>query len=343
MFLMMKTLTWITLCAVLTGCQRPHHATEGDTAVGDSIALTLPTRESDVYNQGKTEACWIYALCACIEHEACLRGDSVVLSRQWLLSHLLEEQAMERYEILSQGGAVADGGGRGTLSARGVGPDALRLIDEYGLVPYQHERSRIGNSRVLQRRLALLVDNAVAHKMPLQGLRERMSELLPRFTVVRHSRLTHHYAEEERESFYYLSMRYTPAQFAESVMYCQQWRWYASDEGHPWGKNFALEVPDNRRYHKYANVPMPELLRMVKESLGEGHAVYWEMGRKASRQRQGGGAASDHAMAIVGMKDGRFVCLNSYGTDWGHDGCCLVTEEYFVRHTCNVGIIEITQ
>lgn len=50
-------------------------------------------------NQGRTSACWIYAMCACIEHEARHVGDSVVLSRQWLLARELEEQALGGDEI----------------------------------------------------------------------------------------------------------------------------------------------------------------------------------------------------------------------------------------------------
>lgn len=322
-------------------CGRPSSGS-ADGGERDSVAVLAATYRSDIYDQGKSEACWIYALCACIEHEAALRGDSVLLSRQWLMSHLMEEQTLERYDILSTEHAPLADGGRGSLSMRGVGPDAIRLIASYGLVPYQHERSRISNSRVLQRKLSLLADNAAARRQTQQQLEERMAELLPRFTVMRHRRLTHDLPDNETESFYYLSMRYTPRQFAESVMYYQRWHWYASEESHLWEERFALEVPDNRRYHEYFNVPMPQLLAMVKASLKQGHAVYWEYGRKPSRQRQGGGAASDHAMAIVGMEGDGFLCLNSYGKQWGRGGYCVVSEEFFTRHTCSVGIIEIT-
>ncbi len=340
---MRKAFILMTAAAFAASCMQPQRGADGNADGDDTIAVTLPTHDSDVYDQGRTEACWIYAMCACIEHETCLRGDSLVLSRQWLMSHLMEEQAAERYEIISNGRSMPAEGGRGTLTMCGVGPEAIRLIGRYGLVPYQHERSRISNSNVLQRKLALMAENAAAQRLSPQQFRNRIQPQLPRFTVARHTETAHECADSTDESFYYLSMRYTPQQFAESVMYYQKWNWYASDEGHPWGAAFALEVPDNRRYHEYTNKPMSELLRMVKESLRRGHAVYWELGCEPSRQKHGGGAASDHAMAIVGTKGGRFVCLNSYGTGWGHKGYCLVTEAYFIAHTCNVGIIEVSQ
>lgn len=340
---MLRLFLLVLVATVTLSCSRPERGESARNSGTDSLATVSSAYSSDVYNQGNTEACWVYALCACIEHEAWLRGDSVVLSRQWLMSHLLEEQALERYDIMVSGEEDIESGGRGTLSLRGVGPEVIRLIDRYGLVPRQHERSGIQNSRVLQRKLALLVDNAVARRQSREDFLSRVRQLLPTFTVAHHSRITHEGVNGEEESFYYLSMRYTPQQFAESVMYCQQWRWYASEETHPWGESIALEVPDNRRYHEYVNIPMVELTQMVKESLRNGHAVYWEFGRERSRQKAGGGATSDHAMAIVGMIGGKFVCLNSYGRKWGRGGCCLITEKYFKEHTCNVGIMEETE
>lgn len=339
----MRTFILFALAAVAVSCGRPVPSGSDAEEDYDSLSVLTPTYRSDIYDQGKSEACWIYAFCACVEHETALRADSVLLSRQWLMSHLMKEQTLERYEILSTEhvGALVQEGGRGTLSMRGVGPDVVRLIDTYGLVPYQQERSRIDNSRVLQRKLSLLVSNAVARRQTLQQLEQRMESLLPCFTVMRHRKLTHDLPDSEEESFYYLSMRYTPYQFAESVMYYQHWQWYASEETHLWGERFALEVPDNRRYHEYVNVPMPRLLAMVKESLKQGHAVYWEYGREPSRQKQGGGAASDHAVAIVGMTSDGFLYLNSYGKKWGRGGYGIASEEYFIRHTCNVGIIEV--
>lgn len=331
---MTRTIILTLLAVLLAACSPSGNGGGAERRLADSVAVTLPTRESDVYDQGRTQACWLYAMCACIEHEACRGGDDVVVSRQWLMSRLMEEQAMERYDIMLTERRAPQDGGRGTLSMRGVGPDALRLIDTYGMVPYQHERSRIGNSRVLERRLVLAVDNAVSHRQSPAAISERIRQLLPRFTIARHD------GKGDDASFYYLSMRYTPRQFAESVMYFQRWHWYATDVRRPWREPFALTVSDNRRYHQYDNRPMGELLTMVCRSLSEGHAVYWEYGLRASPQKGGGGAASDHAMAIIGMRGDKFVCLNSYGLDWGTEGCCLVSKEYFLRHTCNIGIIE---
>ena len=267
-------------------------------------------------DQGQTSACWIYAMLECVECEAALRGDSVQLSRQWLMAKELEEQTRWCYfnERPTFGGV--DGG----ISLRGVGPEAVRLIERYGLIPYQNEKTEITNSQVISRKLALLAEQAKS----LNDLQERMKDLLPRFTLSPHN------------AFYYLSMRYNPHQFAESVMYYQHWRFYASVPYHPYGYPFILEVPDNYNHHEYINLPIDSLTNKVIASLKAGHAVYWEKGNRS----RDGLTTSSHAMAIVGLKGSAFVCKNSYGKKWGKNGYCLVSIENFKNTICNVGILD---
>lgn len=291
-------------------------------------------------DQGKTSACWIYAMLTCIEHEAGMRGDSVKLSRQWLLSKELEEQAASLYLMKEHGGTTALYGARG-ISSRGVGPEAIRLAERYGFVPYQNEKTEITKSSVTERKLWLLTQQARS----LGELRSRMEKILPRFTISRNPA-----TESRRQSldgtegghFYYLSMRYNPHQFAESLMYCQRWEFFASVPYHPYGKPFVLEIPDNYNRHEYINLPPDELTSRVMESLKAGHAVYWEYGHKTVD----GGHTSDHAVAIVGFTKSRkqpgkvlLKCKNSYGSKWGRGGYMYVSLEDFRNTTCNVGVI----
>lgn len=274
-------------------------------------------------DQGHTSACWIYAMLECVEHEACRRGDSVQLSRQWLMAKELEEQTVWHY---LSGDKAAD------ISLRGVGPEALRLINIYGLVPYQHEKTQINNSNVTERKLQLLAAQALS----LDKLRERMADILPQFTTTRP-------AEGKQPAFYYLSMRYNPMQFAESVMYYQHWHFYTSVSHHPYNTDITLEVADNHNHHAYTNLPIDSLTSKVLASLKAGHAVYWEYGNPTPD----GIVSSNHAVAIEGIVKSRkhpdkilLRCKNSYGSRWGHKGYYFVSLEHFKEHTCNVGLVE---
>ena len=221
-------------------------------------------------NQGRTSACWIYAMCACIEHEARQIGDSVVLSRQWLLARELEEQALGGEEI----------------AIRNVGPEALRLINQYGLVPYSFERSHINNGAVLIKKIKLLREQNDDKEV----LYSRLKDLLPRFTVIDYNP----FEKNAKGSFYYYSMRYSAKQFAESVMYRIHYDWYAYNTDKKRGEKFVLDDPDNRKQYEYINISYKEMYEKVVESVKSGHAVYWEYGENHS---------SGHAMAIVGLKN----------------------------------------
>ena len=244
----------------------------------------------------------------CIEHEQALKEDSVQLSRQWLIARELEEQTMEAYR--SQGDK--------DVSLRNVGPEALRLIQKYGIIPYTQEKTSLTSSSVAEKKLTLLAEQ---QNLTAEQVRRQARQILPQFATS---------TEEHGFAFYFLSCRYRPEQFAESIMYDQQWQWYASNDEYPWHKPFTLPEEDNRREYQYTNLPMEELYAKVIASLKQGHAVYWEYGK---------GRHSDHAMAIVGLRGDKLLCRNSYGKNWGRKGFTLLSKEYFVQHTCNVGII----
>ena len=276
-----------------------------------SLSLLFSCSKEEPTNQGRTSACWVYAMCACIEHEAHRVGDSVVLSRQWLLARELEEQTL----------------GDEDIAIRNVGPEALRLIDKYGLVPYSFERSHINNGSVLEKKIRLLREQCDKK----EELYSRLKDLLPRFTVVNYDP----FVTDAVGSFYYYSMRYTPQQFAESVMYRIHYDWYAHDDDRKRGERFVLDDPDNRRGYEYINASYEEMYDKVVSSVREGHAVYWEYGENH---------ASGHAMAIVALRKSKkgvgedLVCQNSYGKEWGNNGRCVVTPQFFLTHTSNIGV-----
>ena len=340
------------------------------------LVLLISCDRQERTDQGHTSACWIYAMCACIEHESVRSGDSVALSRQWLLARHLQEQTEQLFTTIhghdsSPAVSISSpkgeaGRGLREITTRGVGPEALRLIQDYGLVPYHFEETMVNNSRVLERKLTLLARQS----RNMSTLRQRMAEILPSFSFAMPPVEDGWHASPA--SFYYLSMRYTPQQFAESLMYWIHYRWYApptsliipataltsnhpsSINSHPSssrpsatvpdgslrskasGLSYVLNEPDNYGGHKYICASLPDILQRVKAALRQGHAVYWEYGE---------GHRSGHAVAIVGLqkdKNGKklLLCLNSYGSRWGDKGYFTVTQEQFLKTTCNVGIPE---
>lgn len=330
----MKKFFYIILAAslLLPSCTKQERSSRDASSFPRSSFRCTPVK-----NQGKVEACWIYAYLACIESERIEHyGDSMNLSPLWLVRSLLQEQAAESY--LSQGVMP--------VSVRGIGPDAERLMKEYGMVQWSSYCPDDLNSNVMQRVVREKVNIAINNRWGLEKLNKNVDEAL---SFVPHNL---------RKGFYLFGAHYTPKQFGESLLYGIRFRWLTSYSHHPYGAPFQLEVPDNHRRHAIMNIKVDDLYSQVADALSKHHPVYWE-GKMPGKSRPSidGDIAElrqralerfqttdQHAMAIVGLTtnkqgDTAFICKNSWGTEWGRKGYCIMSKEDFLINTILVGVV----
>ena len=154
-------------------------------------------RCTPVKNQGMTEVCWIYAFLACVETERMEHhNDSVNLSPMWLMRSLLVEQATEKY--LSQGALP--------ISVRGIGPDAERLMREYGIVQWDAYYSDSVNSHVLQEMIHEKVNDAINDRKKLNALNKDVDKVLP------------YVPQNIRNGFFLKGTHYTHKQYSDSLL-----------------------------------------------------------------------------------------------------------------------------
>lgn len=335
----------ITAAAILTtaaACQRPDPK-PAQTHRKPLISLaTTPVKD-----QGKEEACWIYAYLACIETERIEQyGDSLNLSPLWLERAYLKEQARQSYLTQAQW----------KISMRSIGPEADRLLRKYGMVPYSNYHTANISTKALARDIYNKVEIAVRAKAQLHRLDNLVETALP------------HLPHNLRQGFYLYSMHYTPQQFSRSITQGIRFRWLTSFTHHPYGTAFPLELPDNRSRHAFHNVTLSQFLKITLQALRDRHPVYWEgdmrpvadcdpaiaadaTGMTASsikktaeaRQRafERFSTTDQHAMAIVGITSGRqpyLICKNSWGKHWNDNGFTLMSLRHFLLRTTFVGI-----
>lgn len=306
----------------------------------DDISYTpfqTTLRCTPVKNQGMTEACWIYAFLSCVETERMEHyNDSVNLSPIWLMRSLLQEQATEKY--LSQGALP--------LNVRGIGPEAERLMHEYGIVQWDAYCPDSVNSRTLQDMVREKVNEAIDGRKKLNALNKEVDKVLP------------HVPQNIRNGFFLKGTRYTHKQYSDSIMSGVSIKWLTSYTHHPYGEPYVIELSDNFRKHAILNVEIDEFYSLVLKALEERHPVYWEGKMPVNRElkiennlvslRQQAfetfETTDQHAMAIVGIKqeDGKqlFICKNSWGPEWGINGYCLMSKEEFLINTILVGVFE---
>lgn len=127
--------------------------------------------------------------------------------------------------------------------------------------------------------------------------------LIDRYGIIPHVTPAQH--EDGSETFFFYGMQYTPAQFAESIMYCQNWQFYDSPK-----------------------VGRKEMLRLTTDALRRGKAVYYE--------------SKGEALCIIGTKkeDGKqlLVCRRTGEDDREEDR--LLSLDDFLKQAESIGINE---
>ena len=291
-----------------------------------------------VKHQGSSPLCWAYAMLATIETEHIQMGDSVNLSVDYVARHLLAEQARQHF--------LSSGYDRITL--RGTAPLLLRLISEYGVMPYDAYNAPSLNYKALARRLQTMSETS----HDLSQLSDRAQRLF-----------------DERigympKNVYMLGAEYTPQQFAHSVYMLGEYTALTSFTHHPFDQTFAIEVPDNYSDELFYNVPIDVMMRRIEMSLRAGHPVCWEgdvsepgfsfergiaelpddipctqqQRQKAFETRR---TTDDHCMCLIGIahdNKGRryYIAKNSYGTKNPYGGLMYLSENYVRMKTVAV-------
>lgn len=291
-----------------------------------------------VKHQGSSPLCWAYAMLATIETEHIQMGDSVNLSVDYVARHLLVEQA--RQHFLS--------GGYDRITLRGTAPLLLRLISEYGVMPYDSYNAPSLNYKALARRLQTMSETS-----------HDLSQLSTRAQRLFDERIGY-----MPKNVYMLGAEYTPQQFAHSVYMLGEYTALTSFTHHPFGQTFAIEVPDNYSDELFYNVPIDVMMRRIEMSLRAGHPVCWEgdvtepgfsfergvaeltdetpctqqQRQKAFETRR---TTDDHCMCLIGIahdNKGRryYIAKNSYGTKNPYGGLMYLSENYVRMKTVAV-------
>lgn len=283
-----------------------------------------------VKHQGRSPLCWAYAMLATIESEHIQMGDSVNLSVDYVARHLLVEQA--RQHFLSRG--------YDRITLCGTAPLLLRLISEYGIMPYDSYNAPSLNYNALAQRVQTMSNTST----DLSQLSQRVQRLF-----------------DERigylpKNVYMLGAEYTPQQFAHSVYMYGEYTPLTSFTHHPFDQTFAIEVSDNYSDELFYNVPIDVMMRRIEMSLRSGHPVCWEgdvtepgfsfergvaelpderpctqqQRQKAFETRR---TTDDHCLCLIGIahdEKGRryYIAKNSYGTDNPYGGLMYLSENY---------------
>lgn len=331
----MKKYAIIIITAMLMSCQHQEQSPVSTPSFTNEVML----RTTPVKNQGESALCWIYAMLATIETEHLMQGDSVNLSADFVVRHLLEEQSRRYY--LSQC--------QQPISLDGMAPQLIRCIRRFGLVAFDsYHADEQCNYEVIRRKLTQMGKHSVALRKGLSHYMHDVSNMLdetvrplPRYQFM-------------------LGAEYTALEFAHSVCGAKEYVALTSIEDHPYGQPVMLDMGTGSTDDTFINTPVEKLQQFVVHALRSGHPVCWEGDisepgfsfekgialydheppSKQLRQQQLDRfqTTDDHCMAIVGLaRDATgkhyFICKNSWGDGNPYKGFIYMSFDYFYMKT----------
>ena len=329
--------TVITAAALLAVSCGPEARHTGGKAPAFTHEVCL--RHTPVKDQGRSHLCWAYAMLATIETEHIMMGDSVTLSPLYAARCLLAEEARRCFLAGPQ---------EASASLRATAPLTLRLLDEYGALPYDTYNAPGLNANAMERRISLAATQsrslADTDRAAARLLDEHMGSLPKRV--------------------YMLGAEYTFREFAHSVCMRNEYVALTSFTHHPFGEVFALEVPDNRSGELFYNTPIDDLMLRICRSLRAGHPVCWEgdtseegfsfargtavlrasrpcTQEERQREFETRRTTDDHCMCLIGIAHDRkghpyFIAKNSWGTRNPYGGLMYLSFDYVRMKTVAV-------
>lgn len=241
-----------------------------------------------VKNQGKNNSCWIYAMLSAIETEHIMRGDSVHLSTAYV-EHFLRQEP------------------RAPRSGRGMAITLVRMIEKYGLVPYQ----AMSDSGVPAPRWAFMLG---AEYTPLE------------------------FAHSVCAPGEYIALTTTEDQ--------PYYTSFILKEPDNWLNDVFLNLPPDSLL-ALTRRAVAAHHGVCWEGDTNRSGFDWQQGVARTTLMDSNRPPADrHCMAIVGLAtdaDGQpfFVMKNSWGTDNDRDGLLFMSEDYFLRNTVAIVLPKI--
>ncbi|MGB0850419.1 MAG: aminopeptidase C [Bacteroidia bacterium] len=217
---------------------------------------------NEVQSQDRTGTCWSFSALSFVESELMRMGKGThKLSEMYIVRKAYEDKA-ENYVRMH---------GTANFSQGGAFHDIPHVIKKYGIVPQEAYKgleygTEKHNHSEMEAALKGILDAVIAKK---QG--HLTTSWKKAFNAVLDA-----YLGEVPTEFEYNGATYTPVSFAESLgLNMDDYVVITSFTHHPFYENFVREVPDNWIWAQAYNVPMNEMMDLMKTSIMNGYSIGW--------------------------------------------------------------------
>lgn len=260
----MKKLLILTLCLLSIGAmgQKKSNKEEAKPAQPYTFTDMKTVPSTGVKNQASSGTCWSFSGLGFIENELLKNGKGEHdLSDMWIVRNVYFDKAI-KYARMH--GVANIGGG-------GAAHDVANTIDRYGIVPEDvYTGLQYGTDKHIHGELDALVEAymkavvANANSSLSTAWQDGLNGILDA------------YLGKCPERFTYQGKEYTARQFADQLgIKSSNYTSYTSFTHHPFGVEFAIEVPDNWANGTSENVTLDELIAIMDLAIENGHSILW--------------------------------------------------------------------
>ena len=219
-------------------------------------------KATPVKNQAMTGTCWCFATTSLVESEEIRRDKQEIdLSEMYTVRNMYIEKA--KNYILR--------GGKAQFGEGGLGHDEIRAVAMYGAIPLSEYTGLINgeksyNHQKLFNQLDHYLDS-ILRKQPIAN------DWLSGYVKILDEDLGTAPSE-----FLYNGKKYTPQSFAKEVLHfnANDYVSITSFTHQPYYQPFILQVPDNFANGSFYNVPLNEMIDVVKDAVNRGYTVGWD-------------------------------------------------------------------
>jgi bleomycin hydrolase len=217
---------------------------------------------TSVKDQAMTGTCWCFSTTSLVESDE-IRKDkrSIDLSEMFTVRNIYIEKA--KNYILRQGKAQFGEGG--------LGHDEIRAVATYGAVPLEDYTGLLNGQKMYD------------HQKMFSQLKQYLDSVLKKQPISPdwlngYTKILDQNMGIVPSKFNYDGKEYTPLTFAKDVLHfnADDYISLTSFTHEPYYKPFILQVPDNFANGSFYNLPLEELIDVVKSAIEKGYTVSWD-------------------------------------------------------------------